>query len=280
MVAYLLLDQSSARHAAFADRLSQPDVRIVVSDVYFSEFTRASQNLLERHLERLLAHRDRLHYAVATSQCLNRELATLRRTTRDFVLNAEATVWVRQHLASVRTLAELITQPASRRIVTEDRYSQPEGRAGFRLMVREYECAMAELGHRAPFGTPIDDDNLRQTIKTGRWTVFNHLVENGVPLGKARAFAMKDTYMLRDICMRLCRFADWAQSRGIDGQSDEQLDNEGMDLEYLVIGSYFDEFLTADRRNQRNDANFCRLLKHLPRVREMQPPGGPRPSPS
>ncbi len=272
VVAYLFLDQSSARHPAFTARLDDPRSRIIVPDVYFAEFSRAAPATLERHLERLRECRDRLYCAVSSSECLFRERDDRRRTTRGFVISSQATVLLRKRLADVRSLADLMTQPEVVHTVVADRYSKPDNRDAFKGMVREYERAMKMVKYRAPAGTPMNEEELQGTIKLGRGAVSSYLQHRGWSPAAARAFAKKDSFMFRDICVRMCRFADWAQAKGIDGQDSAKIDNEGMDIEYVALASYFDEFLTDDKRNQRNDANFRRLLALAPTMKEMREP--------
>lgn len=272
VVKYLFLDQSSARSFAFAPQLNDPSVKVVVGDVYFTEFSQADATTVQRHLDRLREFGNRLYFGRSATECLNRELSLLRRTNRDVALNSEATVWMRERLTATRPLAELITGPDIRKTVIEDHYSSQKARDAYKEMVRMYERAMKITKHNVPFGTPLDEAVLRDTVMLGRYSVFKYLADGGQSETDARRFAMKDTFMLRDICARLCRIADWAQSKGIDGQDAAQLDNEGMDVEYVVLASYFDEFLTSDQRNQRNDANLRRLLALVPDVRKMREP--------
>ena len=272
VVKYLFLDQSSARTFAFAPRLDDPNVKVVVGDVYFTEFSQADATTVQRHLDRLRAFGNRLYFGRSATECLKRELSLLRRTNRDVALNAEATVWLRRELAATRPLAELITGPDIRKTVNEDRYSKQKPRDAFKDMVRMFESAMKSTMYNVSSGTPLAEDVLRDIVQLGRFSIFKYLCESGQPVLDARRFAMKDSFMLRDVCARLCRFTDWAQSKGIDGQSAAQLDNEGMDVEYVVVASYFDEFLTSDQRNQRNDSNLRHLLRLAPGVRKMRTP--------
>ena len=271
-MAYLFLDQSSARHPDFAARIDDPRSRIIVPDVYFAEFSRAVPATLERHLERLRDCRDRLYCAVSSSECLLRERDAHRRTTRDFVISSEATMLLRRRLVDPRSLAAQMTQPEVVKAVITDRYSKPNDRAAFKGMVHEYERAMKMVKHRAPAGTPMSEEELSGTIKLGRGAVSSYLQHRGWSATASRAFARKDSFMFRDICARMCRFADWAQAKGIDGQDAAQLDNEDMDIEYVVLASYFDELLTSDKRNQRNDANLRRLLMLAPTMKAMREP--------
>ena len=272
MAKYLFLDQSSARIFAFAPQLNDSSVKVVVGDVYFTEFSQAEAPTVQRHLDRLREFGGRLYFGRSATECLKRELSSLRRTNRDVAINSEATVWMREKLTETRPIAELITGSDIRKTVIEDRYSNQMARDTYKGMVRMYERAMKITKHNVPFGTPLDEAVLRDTIALGRYSVFKYLADEGRGESDARRFAMKDTFMLRDICARLCRIADWAQSKGIDGQNAAHLDNEGMDMEYVVLAGYFDEFLTSDQRNQRNDVNLRRLLALVSDVRKMREP--------
>lgn len=241
-----------------------------MGDVYFSEFSRLQPDILERHLVRLSAIRRRVFYAVASGQCLNRELATRRRTNRDFLLHAQATVWIRDRLADPHSLAVLITGQDVRDTVIKDRYSNQEQRDGYKFMVKEFERAMKVADHKGRAGDLLNDEALRGTILLGRSCVYYYLIEKGWTRSDAVRFSMRDSFMFRDICARLCRVSDWAQAKGIEGQDSPRIDGEGMDIEYVVLASYCDRFLSDDGRNQRNDSNLRRLLEMAPRVREMR----------
>jgi len=267
---YHFLDLSSAWNPVFSTRLDDPQSRIIVGDIYFSEFSQAEPDRIEKHFVRLQSFGDRLYYGTSATECLNREIATLRRTPQSFVIDSTATVWMRRNLGEPRSLAKLISQPEMRRTVIEDRYSNQDSRDRYKVMVRTYEHAMKITKHNVPSATPLDEAMLIDTVKIGRYSVFKYLKDLGRSESDSYRFAMKDSYMIRDICSRLCRIADWAQSKGITGQNSAQLDNEGIDVEYVVMASYCDEFLTADLRNQRNDKNLRRLLMLAPGVRKMR----------
>lgn len=277
MAKYLFLDQASARHPAVMGSLDDPDARAVISDAYLAEFSRWVPEKVARHFERLSQMRDRVYFAEAASACIKREIKTLKRTNRGHVIHSEGTAWLRRQLADPLRLARMNTEDELRKIVIEDRYSDPRNHANYVGMVKVFEAAMARTGfHAKTHDAPIADDELVEMVELARLCVYRYIRHHGHSETAARKFALGDSYLLREVGARLCRIADWAQARGIGDQSEGQIFSENIDLEYVSISTYFDDFLVYEKRSRRNIDNVRRMLSLAPSIRKMRAATVPR----
>ena len=271
MAKYLFLDQASARHPQVMSALDDPNARVVISDAYLAEFSRWVPDRISQHFQRLAQLRDRVYLAAAAGSCIQREIKSLTRTNQGHVIHSQGTVWIRQALADPVALAQMNTEAELKKIVHEDRYSDPATCSNYIGIVRTFETAMARANFRpVAHDAPITDDELEGIIKLARLSVYRYVLGYGHSAVAAKKFALGDSYLFREASSRFCRAVDWAQAHGIQDQSKQQLYSENMDLEYVSLATYFDDFLVYEKRSRRNIENVRRLLKMSPSIRMMR----------
>jgi hypothetical protein len=270
---YHFLDQHSAKSPDFMTILNDPSVLIVASDVYFTEFIRATATRLKKHLDELKKHSNRLFVAKSAGECVRYEINSLQRITKGRIIDQATTRFVRVRLLDTEEFAASLTNSDVQKEIQQERYSNPFMGQQFIQLTKEVQNRMSDISDykRRP-GEPLGEDDLKSIIRNARMSLANYLVGHNHDVQKAKTFALKDSYMLRSFCANLCRVVDWAHVKGIEGQGDEPMYNEFMDIEYVSVGSYFDRFLTLDKRNVRNDLNLRQLIKLLPRTRKIRSP--------
>lgn len=269
---WLFLDQHSAKHPKFVGLLQDPNVSVVVSDVYLTEFTRAPSSVAKRHLDELAKYPDRVWVAKSGGECVRWEIASLRRITQGRIIDHRTTQFMREQLSDTGALAARLTDAAVEQQVRLERYSDPFMGQQFIQLTKDVQGKMKALkDYKRRSGGPLSEEDLKSVIRNGRMALANYLIgSHKHEPQEAKTFALKDSYMLRSFCANLCRVIDWAHVKGIEGQGDEPMYNEYMDIEYVAAGSYFDAFLTNDERNVRNDLNLRQLVMLLSRTQKFR----------
>lgn len=273
-MSFLFLDQSSVRHHQFNDLLQNNYNKIVISDVYLTEFSLAHPSTLMRHLDTLAQMRDRVYVATGAGALLRKELEIQKRVNRGHVIRSDHTKYIRERLLNIESLASWITSNEQRDRVISERYSEEIKLQRFKEMVKIYERAMHAAKFRGKAGELIPDSELTPLIHDLRYAILDGFQKRGWSPTEAKRFALCDSYHLRIVAAFFLRAMDWAQSHGIESQSTEQLYNEDIDLEYVTTASYFDEFLVYENRSKRNFSNLKRLLHLAPEERKIRQVSG------
>lgn len=236
-----------------------------------AEFCRAAPSTLKRHLESLAQYRDRIYVSAAAGISMRRESTDLTRTTQGHRIDRLATIHLRDKLRDPDALALLLTDPAAQDRVKNERYDDHDGNAAFVSIIKEITEAMKLDPERVQGERLLRDEYLVSAIKQTRRAMLVYLVQAGQDKVRARKFASGDSMMFRFLSTHFCRHMDWAQTKGIIDVQEADIYNEKMDLEYVTMASYFDEFLAVDKRNQRSDLNLRRLLVLAKKVRALAP---------
>lgn len=90
---------------------------------------------------------------------------------------------------------------------------------------------------------------------------FLFLTKNGLSKTKAKALISKKPLILRLFYIAVYNCAAWIETGGFVSMRPEKATNERQDLDYVLVGSFFEKLLSKDKRVQTADAVLREIIR-------------------
>ena len=278
-----VLDQNFMRDDKLNDLIHGDNLKIVLPDTAFFEMCKAPEwkSTLKNSLE-ILAQKPHIVYLSAPSNEVIQWEENNRRPTSG-IISRRYTQFARELLKEIAEAREGVAHAEIERLM----YQRNEN-----VNKRQEECKYAITNLKNKIGDSlsleqqkklraktIDDASLCQYIRElAPDCALSFFQSLGMNRERASFFCKKNPATIRRIYLNILNATEWIVSGGFEGLSPKKAENELIDQEYIIAGTYFDGILTKE-----NDIKLLhrklRLILRLPPSKDA-PNQTPRISPT
>jgi hypothetical protein len=267
-VPILVLDRNIVRRTGMADAAANPSNEFILSDTFLVEMVKHPEQwamTFRRDFAELRKFGDRFHVSRSVGECLRKELAEFRPISREELLPPELQALFAQITHSPaeggdlpRTILERVAsllpglraeQPLPQ--IAKERTEDLTRKLAERLRPE----ILSDLRNGSLHGDALLC--LVESIATRSYEA--DCVEND-----RRMLPQPQSMVRRHFILSVYRAVSWLQRGGLETAAQEKLHNDAYDDEYVLLGSFFDGVLSAEKRVNEADTALRRVVNASP----------------